>query len=465
MPYMKDEKIRANNAESTMESKLKMMEGELRANNRIADFTSKIERIRRTKTLKENIEKVLEFDKECEQNGHRITSRYSALVPLHYLCQFAGKKPFRQFTKADIMDFLDAARNRKFEDTRHRAKAKHKNVEKQLANSTMNLIKLRVKRFFQWLHGMEKGHYPENVRWIQLKTVRGERELTPEDLPTAEEVTRMIERTENPRDRALISLMAESGARVGEISTIRLKDICWNDKGFILVIHRNRSKSKSGRRIPLCACAEDIKRWVNDYHPFKDDPEAPLFTSFVDRRTPKTNLKVDGIATVVRRAAMRAGVEGRVHVHPHKFRHLRASQLAELGWNEPMLRQFFGWSKASKMPATYIHMSQKSMNNRYYQMYGKAGPEESEQRILQEPKRCSKCGIHNPSGYRFCFRCNAVLDQEEQKRIEDRREAENTLSFIAGDPELSKEFSRLLQEAVQKQNGGHPVSNPTRGSV
>jgi len=63
---------------------------------------------------------------------------------------------------------------------------------------------------------MEKGQYPENVRWIELKTVRGEHELTPEDLPTAEEVKRMIECTENPRDRALISLMAESGARVGE---------------------------------------------------------------------------------------------------------------------------------------------------------------------------------------------------------------------------------------------------------
>ena len=82
--------------------------------------------------------------------------------------------------------------------------------------------------------------------------------------------------------------------------------------------------------------------------------------------------------------------------------------------------------------------------------------------MLEQPEACSKCGIQNPSGYRFCFRCNAVLDKEEQKRIEDRRKAESTLSLIAGDPELSKKFSGLIQEAIEKQKGRHPVSKPIR---
>lgn len=463
MTYMKDTLIRARHLDSTMKTKLKKMMDEMRPNNRAKDLETKLKRVNNTRTLKENIEKVLEFDKECEQNGRKVGSRYSALVTLHCLCQFAGKKPFREFTKADIVEFLDASKNRRFEDKRYRAKSRPRNVEEQLASSSMNLVKFRVKKFFQWLYGMEKGRYPENVRWIELKTVRGDRELTPEDLPTAEEVKRMIECTENARDRSLISLMAESGARVSEISTIRLKDISWNDRGFILTIRSESSKSTFGRRIPLCACTEDIKRWVNDYHPFKNDPEAPLFTSFSDRRTPRTNLKADGIAAIVRRVAIRTNVEKRIHMHPHKFRHLRASQLAELGWNEPMLKQFFGWSKTSKMPAIYIHMSQKSMNNRYYQMYGKAGTEDAEQQILEEPRTCSKCGTQNPNGYRFCFRCNTVLDQEEQKRIEDRTKAEGMLSFIAGDPELSKKFSRLLQEAIDKKKGRQLVSEPEPG--
>jgi len=451
MPHIKDKNIRPNNYESAMESKLRVMEGEIRANNRTEDLKSKIRRVKQTETLTQNIQKVLEFDRECEQNGHKIGSRYSALTTLHCLCQFAGKKPFKKFSKANIIAFLDASKHRRFEDRRYRVRTN--NTEKQLANCTMSLVKLRVKRFFQWLYSMEKGRYPECVRWIKLKTIKGDRELTPEDLPTTKEVKKMIESTENPRDRALVSLLAESGARVGEISTIQLKDINWNDKGFILSL-----TGKTGqRRIPICVCLADIKSWVNNFHPFKSDPEAPLFTSFVYSRAWKTNLKVDGIGAVVRRTAVRAGVEERIHMHPHKFRHFRASQLAEAGWNEPMLRQYFGWAKSSKMPAIYIHMTQKSMNNRYYKMYGKGEPEEEKPQMLEEPRVCSECGMQNPNGYRFCFRCSAVLDKEEQKRIENKNEIKNTLNFIARDSELAKKFTMLLQEAAEKQNGGDPV--------
>jgi integrase len=457
MPYMKDEKIRPHHIESTMESKLKVMEGDIQAHNDGADLRSKIDRVKQTKTLRENIGKVLEFDKECEQNGHKLSSRYSVLVTLHCLCQFARNKPFEQFTKADVIAFLEAAKHRRFQDTRSRARTG--NVERQLANSTMNLVRLRVKRFFQRLHNMENGQYPRCVRWLKLRTIRGDKELRPEDLPTTHEAKQMVECTENPRDRALISLLAESGGRAGEISTIRLRDISWNDKGFVLTLAGKTAQ----RQIPLCACAADLKTWINNFHPFKNDPEAPLFTSFTDLRTPKTNLKADGIGTVVRRAAIRAGVEKRIRMHPHKFRHLRASQLAEAGWNEPMLRQYFGWAKASKMPATYIHMTQKSMNNRYYRMYGKADAEEQKPQILEEPKLCSACGTQNPNGYRFCFQCDAALDEEEQKRVDVKKEIQNTLNFIATDTELTKKFSRLLKEAVEKQKNERVV--PTSGST
>jgi len=423
----------------------------IRPNNKAKDYKAKLERIKKTKTLKENIAKVLEFDAECEQNGRSTASRYSVLITLHCLCQFAGKKPFKKFTKADIIEFLDAAKNRRFEDKRYRARADPDSVEKQLANSTMNLLRLRVKQFFRWLFDCEKSQYPESVRWIEIKTIRGEKELTPEELPTPQEVKAMIESTENPRDRAMISLMAESGARIGEISTILLKDISWNDNGFILTIHRNRTKSRFGRRIPLCACAEDVKRWINDYHPFKNDPEAPLFISFAVRTSPKSNLKTGSIAEIVKMTAERTNVTKRIHMHPHKFRHFRASQLAELGWNEPMLKQYFGWSKTSNMPAIYIHMSQKSMNNRYYQMYGKTAPEGAREQNLEEPKTCSECGSRNPTGYRFCFRCNTLLEKDEQKLLENERQVKNTLNLIANNPQLAEKFSQLLQEAMLKE--------------
>jgi len=72
MAHPKDDKIRPNNYESTMASKLKIMEGEIKANNRDEELRSKIKRIRTTRTLNENIRKVMEFDKECDTTVIRL---------------------------------------------------------------------------------------------------------------------------------------------------------------------------------------------------------------------------------------------------------------------------------------------------------------------------------------------------------------------------------------------------------
>jgi integrase len=450
MSYVSDKCVIPIYLESSVKPKLKKVRDELTTDNVARDHRSKIQKVQKTKTLNENIEKVLEFDRECGQNGHKIGSRYSALVSLHYLCQFARRRPFDRLTKADLMTFLDDVRNRKFEDTRYRAATG--NVETKLANSTMNLIRLRIKRFYQWLHGMKKGQYPEIVDWIVIRTIQGDREISPEDLPTQDEIKAIIECTENPRDRALISLLVESGVRCGEASTTLLRDISWNNNGFVLTVDKSRSKSKFGRRIPLCACSEDVKNYINNFHPFKNDGGCPLFVSYVGPKTGKTNLKVSSIEGIVRKAAKRAGVSDRIRIHPHIFRHARASQLAELGWNEPMLRQYFGWSKTSHMPATYIHMSQSAMHSRYYQMYGKTIPMGNRSSVLDKPTKCTGCGTQNPTGYRFCFRCNAPLNKEEQRLAKGRKDARNALNRIAMDPELSKKFALLMGEAYEKEN-------------
>lgn len=445
MSYMKNEELRRNNIESSMKLKLDKLSGEMRSTNRVNDWKSKLEKVKKTKTLKTNIGRVLEFDKECEHNGHKLGTRYSTLITLHNLCQFAGKKPFKDFNKLDIVTFLDMAKNRRFQDTRRRAKTG--NVEKQLSESSINHVKFQVKRFFRWIHGMDVHEYPECVRWMKLKSIDSYKEIDPEQLPTVDEIKNMIEVTDNPRYRALISLMAESGARVGEISLLQLKDIAWNNNGFILTIWEHKSKSKRTRRIPLCVCAEDLKNYINNYHPFSKDPEAALFISYPRYSNPKGNLKIASIEGIVAKVAKRSGVEKRVHIHPHIFRHARASQLDDLNWGEMMLRKYFGWTKSSKMPAKYIHKSQRNLNNRYFAMYGKIAPELGEPKMLEGPKACGSCGVTNPTGYRFCYQCNQALDKEVQEKRDVDKEIEAQMNVIATNPVLADQFKELLRQA------------------
>jgi len=68
-------------------------------------------------------------------------------------------------------------------------------------------VKKTLKKFFKWL---EKE---ELVNWFSLGNV--DPKVSPQDLITEEEFEAMLNACMNSRDRAMISLLYESGARIG----------------------------------------------------------------------------------------------------------------------------------------------------------------------------------------------------------------------------------------------------------
>ena len=76
--------------------------------------------------------------------------------------------------------------------------------------------KVMIRRFYKWLY--QSKSYPEIVEWISIRFSRSERRLPSEgDLLNEKEIEILIKKAEHPRDKALIAILWESGARVGEI--------------------------------------------------------------------------------------------------------------------------------------------------------------------------------------------------------------------------------------------------------
>jgi site-specific recombinase XerD len=87
-------------------------------------------------------------------------------------------------------------------------------VEKKgLADWTKRDYRVILKQFYKWLRNWEDGSPPE-VRWIK-KTTKAEnkRPILPKHLLTSEEKTALIEAAMNPRDKALLEVLLESGRR------------------------------------------------------------------------------------------------------------------------------------------------------------------------------------------------------------------------------------------------------------
>src|ERR1051325_2654946 len=157
------------------------------------------------------------------------------------------------------------------------------------------------------------------------------------------------------RRLALLWLLWDGGFRVSEALAVRVGDVHFDDDGGAMVgMDPNAPDLKTGARsIYLVECAGALRLWLA-LHPRKEDPKAPLFANKAgDGRMIATNVNL-----MLRKLCKKAGVRT---VHPHLFRHTRATRAADAGWNEAQMRPFFGWASASQIPSRYIHLRKRQL--------------------------------------------------------------------------------------------------------
>ncbi len=265
--------------------------------------------------------------------------------------------------------------------------------------------KVAIKRYYKWLLG-EDEEYPRAVKWIRTTMPNHKRKL-PEDLLTQEEVEAVIGGAIYPRDKALISLLADGGLRIGEVLTLRVKDFHPDEYGGYLMV-----QGKTGaRRVRLIDSVPYLSAWLRD-HPQREDGDAPLFLQLGrDRGAP---LHYAAARKAIRSAAKRAGVPLR-KVNPHNFRHWRATVLAKTVPEAPLEAQM-GWVPGSQMAKVYVHLSGRDVDEAILRSHGiEVGGKAEETKV---PSRCPRCRTHNTPKARFCQACGMALTQEAASKVE-----------------------------------------------
>ncbi len=310
---------------------------------------------------------------------------------------------------------------------------------------TKNQYKAVLKRFYKWLNGDEE--YPEKVRWIKTSCSKIKRKL-PEDLITKKELEKMIEVADHIRDKALVSLTYESGFRIGEVLTLRIKNIVFDEYGAKVLV----GEGKTGmRRIRIVSSAPYLANWIEN-HPFRNKPEAPLWISTGTKNKNKP-ICYESARRIIRKLVKRANIKKRIH--PYLFRHTQATELAS-SFTEAQMDQYFGWIQGSKMPSTYVHLSGRDLDNAILKHNGiKENKEEKKDNLM--PKKCFRCEKMNPSTGKFCLRCGAPLDLETAMRVEEKRnEMDNIMAILLKDllkdPEIKAQIERKLEEIKIETN-------------
>ncbi|MDI3539456.1 MAG: integrase/recombinase XerD [Methanolobus sp.] len=253
------------------------------------------------------------------------------------------------------------------------------------------------------------------------------RAKVPDDLLTKEEIKQLIDNAANPRDKALISLLYESGARLGELLALRIKHIVPHEKGTY--IHFPEGKT-GARKILVIFSGMYLNQWLIN-HPDRDNREAFLWCQLFPPHNP---ISATAFRKVIVRAADRAGIKKKVN--PHSFRHAQATELAK-DFTEQQMKSYLGWAQDSKMAAVYVHLSGRDMDAA---VLAKNGIEIEKRDTRLKADECPRCHKMIPPEVSFCGFCGLPLTTDAVQTVEDKKSSFNVDLFKAmlQDPEVRK---------------------------
>jgi len=303
---------------------------------------------------------------------------------------------------------------------------------------TKEIYRITLKRFYKWLLGNDE-FYPECVRWMKksgaLKT-----KIMPEELLTTEEIHKMIDEAKNPRDKAFIAVLADSGCRVGEIASMKIKHVSFDQYGAQVMVC-----GKTGqRRIRLISSVHFLTQWLEN-HPFKHNPESSLWPRLTTKSRGQP-MNYVCIMLLLKKAKKAAGVKKRVN--PHSYRHARATELAKMGLNEPQMEKIMGWEHGSSMPQVYLHMSGNDVDSALLKAYGLQPKEDQDTRL-----KCPRCFMLSDIKSTFCKECGmplttrAAVDMENNRqKFEDK--ISKVMEMIENDAEVQKLITSKLKKRV-----------------
>lgn len=185
----------------------------------------------------------------------------------------------------------------------------------------------------------------------ELVAIPKRRDTVPAFL-TSEEVTNMIEKAYNLRNKVVISLLYSSGIRLSEMIQL--------DRGSI--IDRSFTVVGKGGKARLCFIDERTEMLINEYLQERTDCCEALIISYKN----KARMTASNVQMLIKNSAKRAGIEKRVT--PHTLRHSFATNFLQNNGNMRYLSQMLGHANLNTT-ARYAHVVDVDLRRQYMQFH------------------------------------------------------------------------------------------------
>jgi integrase len=283
--------------------------------------------------------------------------------------------------------------------------------------------------------GIPNPRRPDRAEQVKKKVLSGE------------DRRKLVEKAPTLQDRVVIELLDETGARRAEIHNLRIKDVGFDQYGGILWL-----TGKTGtRRRRVYTSVPDLRELINQ-HPQHQNPEARLWLT--GHGTPISYRQF-----YIRVRNLGERILGRP-IHPHMFRHTRATEDSR-NFTDREMMLLFGW-KRPDVVGVYSHLSMRDVEDKDLVLHGLKTREEILKPIMQV-QICGKCKQQNAPVAVFCNNCGAVLAAgPTSERIEALEEMLASVKHQMAGLEKAEEARKKIDAALIEADKKLPAPPKTR---
>lgn len=221
----------------------------------------------------------------------------------------AIKKPVRRILTDDLRIYLASYQQ-----------------EREVSKITIDNIRRIMSSFYSWLE--DEDHIIKSpVR--RIKKVRVSKIV--KEVYSDEDLENMRDNCDNPRDLAMIDILASTGMRVGELVRLNRDDIDFQNRECIVL-------GKGDKERPVYFDAR-TKVHLQAYLESRTDDNPALFVT-LDK--PHDRLKISGVGIRLHNLGERLNIH---RVHPHKFRRTLATRAIDKGMPIEQVQHLLGHQK------------------------------------------------------------------------------------------------------------------------
>ena len=255
---------------------------------------------------------------------------------------------FDVFSRSNVKDFVEWLR------------------EKKYAPKTINLKLTAIRSFLKYCADEDfelRGIYNDVCTVRKVKETKKPIEYLQPEATKAILASYDTRTAKHRRNRMILILLYDTGARVQELSDLSLSSLHLDvPHPYVTLI----GKGRKTRNVPIMAKTfAHLRKYLDEFHP--DLTEAPLFYSRLDGKPHQ--LSTDSISLILKTAANTARVtcsEVPENVHCHLIRKTKAMDLYRNGVPLPFIMQLLGHESMSTTSGFYafatLEMMTEAMN-------------------------------------------------------------------------------------------------------